>query len=108
MSVEIPQNMEEVAMKMAREQVNGHQLSEEEIINQAVLDNMQALMDEALEGHYDDVSMQDGNLVVTDFMGKKLATVKPQGPNWIADFKQNSDEMIDRLQDKVVKIVGGR
>lgn len=108
MSVEIPQNMEDVAMKMAREQVRGHQVSEEEIINQAVLDIMQTLMDEALEGHYDDVAMRDGALVVTDFMGKELATVKAQGNDWVADFKENSDEMIDRLQEEVAKIVGGR
>lgn len=108
MSVDIPQNMEEVAMKVAREAVHGHQLQEDDVINQAVLDIMQSLMDEALEGHYADVTMQDGQLVVTDFMGKQLATVRPQGPNWVSDFKKNSDEMIDRLQDEVVKIVGGR
>lgn len=108
MSVDIPQNMEEVAMKVAREAVHGHQLQENDVINQAVLDIMQSLMDEALEGHYDDVAMHDGQLIVTDFMGEQLAAVKPQGSDWVSDFKQNSDDMIERLQDEVIKIVGGR
>ena len=53
MSIEIPTNMEEVAMKIAQAQVRGTSLTKDEVIKTAVLDLMQSFMDEALEGHYD-------------------------------------------------------
>ena len=56
MSVEIPSNMEEVAMKIAAAKVHGEDLAVDDVIKDAVRDTMQAMMDEALEGHYDDVS----------------------------------------------------
>ena len=55
MSVEIPENMEEVAMQLAQHQVRGEQVDEKAVIQNAVRDILQAFFDEALEGHYDDV-----------------------------------------------------
>lgn len=49
MSIEIPTNMEEVAVKIAQAQVRGTSLTKDEVIKTAVLDLMQSFMDEALE-----------------------------------------------------------
>ena len=108
MSVEIPENMEEVAMKIAQYKVRGEELTEEGVINDAVKESMQAYMDEALEGHYDDVAMEGDELVVTDFMGKEVGRIKPSGDSWVADFKASSDDLFDRLAAETTKIVGGR
>ena len=108
MSVEIPENMEDVAMKIARAGVHGKHLDEDQVINQAVLDIMQAFMDEALEGHYDDVAWKGDNLLVTDIMGKEVGIVKPTNETFVADFKQNADELVERLEDEAGRIVGGR
>lgn len=108
MSVEIPENMEDVAMKIARAGVHGKHLDEDQVITQAVLDIMQAFMDEALEGHYDDVAWKDNSLCVTDIMGKEVGIINPTNETFVADFKQNADELVERLENEAAGIVGGR
>ena len=49
MSAYIPENMEEVAVQVAKHQVHGEKVTPEEVIEQAVPDILQALLDEALE-----------------------------------------------------------
>lgn len=66
-------------MKIAQAQVRGTSLTKDEVIKTAVLDLMQSFMDEALEGHYDDVAWRDQTLVVTDFMGEEVGTVGARG-----------------------------
>ena len=54
MSIEIPENMEEVAMKIgAGAQVRGEHLTQRMVIETAVTEILQSFMDEALEGHYE-------------------------------------------------------
>lgn len=108
MSVEIPENMEEVAMQLAQHQVRGEQVDEATVIKNAVRDILQAFFDEALEGHYDDVNWDAEDLVITDFMGKEVGKIHPQDDTFIADFKKDADSLIERLEDKTTKIVGGR
>lgn len=108
MSIEIPTNMEEVAMKIAQAQVRGTSLTKDEVIKTAVLYLMQSFMDEALEGHYDDVAWRDQTLVVTDFMGEEVGTVAPEGADFNTDFEQNADALIERLEIAAERIVGGR
>lgn len=59
MSIEIPTNMEEVAMKVAQQQVRGNDITADQVIQAAIQDTMQALLDNALDGHYDEVKWQD-------------------------------------------------
>lgn len=108
MSIEIPENMEEVAMQLAQHQVRGEQADETSVIRNAVRDTLQAYFDEALEGHYDDVNWDGEDLVITDFMGKEVGRVTPQTDTFVADFKNDADALMERLEDKTTKIVGGR
>lgn len=50
MSEYVPENMEEVAVQVAKRQVHGEKVTTEEVIHQAVPDILQALLDDALEG----------------------------------------------------------
>lgn len=109
MSLDVPENMEEVAMKIAQYKVRGQELTEADVITTAVRDILQGYLDEALEGHYDDVTMKDdGTLVVTDVMGAPAGQVKPLGENWVADFKADADALDERFADEAQKIVGHR
>lgn len=108
MSVEIPANMEEVAMKIAAAKVHGQDLAVDDVIKDAVRDTMQAMMDEALEGHYDDVSWAGTKLVVTDFTGKQVGSVAPASDSFISDFRENADQLSLKLEKAAAKIVGGR
>ena len=107
MSVAVPENMEEVAMKIAQHQVRGEQLTVQEVIEDAVKEILQAFMDEALEGHYDDVKLEGQTLVVYDFMGREEGQVTPE-KDWVTDFQADADAVIDRLEEAVGKIVRGR
>lgn len=108
MSVEIPENMEEVAMQLAQHQVRGEQVDEVTVIKNAVRDILQAFFDEALEGHYDDVNWDGKDLVITDIMGKEAGRIHPQAATFIDDFKTDADSLIERLEDATTRIVGGR
>lgn len=110
MSIQIPQNMTEVEVQLIDRQRAGEQVTKEEIIQNAVKDTLQALMDEALEGHYDDVKWDDQrqNLLVFDIMGKQVGMAQPQKENFIEDFTANPDGLIDYFTTVVTKIVGGR
>lgn len=108
MSIYIPENMEEVAMKVAQNQVHGRQVSPDEVIHDAVRDILQALLDDALEGHYDDVKWNGAQLEVTDAMGAEVATVTATGSSFEEEFKSDPDQLKTHLADEVTKIVGGR
>lgn len=110
MSIQIPQNMTEVEVQLLDRQKAGEQVTKEEIIRNAVKDTLQALMDEALEGHYDDVKWDDQgqNLLVFDIMGKQVGKAHPQAANFVADFTASPDNLMDYFTKVVTKIVGGR
>lgn len=107
MSIDIPENMEEVAMKIARAQVRGEHLTQRMVIETAVTEILQSFMDEALEGHYDDVKLEGSALVVYDFMGQEEGRVTPE-VDWVSDFQADADAVIDKLLAAVGQIVRGR
>lgn len=108
MSVEIPQSMDDVVMQVAQRKLHGENVTEDAVIKTAVRDILQALFDEALEGHYDDVKWSANNLVVTDIMGQPVGTVSPQSDSFITDFRHNADALVLRLEEQTTKLVGGR
>lgn len=110
MSIQIPQNMAEVQVQLTERRNQGEQISEDTIIKNAVKDILQALMDEALEGHYDDVKWDadEHDLIICDIMGKPVGKASPAKESFIADFKADPDTLMLRFDDVVTKIVGGR
>ena len=106
MSIQIPQSMTEVEVQLLDRQKHGEQVTKEEIIRNAVKDTLQALMDEALDGHYDDVKWDDQghDLVIYDIMGK----VAPVKATFVDEFTASPDNMMLHFDDAVTKIVGGR
>lgn len=110
MSIQIPQSMSEVEVQLLDRQKHGEHVTKEEVIRNAVRDTLQALMDEALDGHYDDVKWDDHgqNLLVIDIMGKQVGEVTPLKKDFIAEFTASPDNMLLHFDDAVTKIVGGR
>lgn len=53
MSLAIPENMEEVMMRQAMLKAHGQEVTVDEIIQQSILDALQAFVDQDLDGHYD-------------------------------------------------------
>ena len=108
MSAYITENLEEVAVQDAIHKVHGEKESQEEVIEQAVPDILQALLDEALEGRYDEVKRDGDKLIVTDAMGEQVCVVTPNGKSFVDDFKTDSAALIGYLESQDAKLVGGR
>lgn len=110
MSIQIPQSMTEVEVQLLDRQKHGEHVTKEDIIRNAVKDTLQALMDEALDGHYDDVKWDDQgqDLLIFDIMGKEVGRVAPLKGTFIDEFTASPDNMMMHFDDAVTKIVGGR
>ncbi|CUS25515.1 Uncharacterized protein LACOL_0207 [Paucilactobacillus oligofermentans DSM 15707 = LMG 22743] len=107
MSIEIPQNMDEVVMNIAREQQVGRIISEDEVIKTAVIESLQAFVDEAAEGHYDTIKWDGEKLIDIDIMGDQMGQIKPTGVNFIEDFRKDALGLMFRLEAVATKITRG-
>ncbi|GEO74703.1 hypothetical protein FD30_GL000833 [Levilactobacillus namurensis DSM 19117] len=108
MFIQIPTDMDEVAMRQLQLKKMGDDRSEDAIIQQAVLDTFQAFLDQIEDGHYDTASWQGNDLIVTDILGHQTATIKPQGQSLIEDFRQSADQTQQYLQDQAIEAAGSR
>ncbi|WP_159722583.1 hypothetical protein [Enterococcus sp. CSURQ0835] len=103
----IPTNMAEVAQKLTWSRENGIDATEESVILNAVLENTQQMLNEALEGAYWSAQWDEEqqNLIVLDVLGKPLATITPWKTDFVTDFKQNTTELLRVIDTKVQQIV---
>jgi hypothetical protein len=108
MSVEVPENLEEVAMRVALLKTRGRETTEKEVINQAVLDALQIFVDQELDGHYDTVKYDGAQLVIFDLMGEEISRLDPEQADFEQDFRTNADKTMLRLEDLAHQVVGSR
>ncbi|KRM04060.1 MAG: hypothetical protein ABF624_07020 [Liquorilactobacillus ghanensis] len=103
----IPVSLPEVAVKLAWEQAHGQKASEDTVILAAVLENVRAMLEEALEGPYWEAAWEksDQSIIVTDAIGHPVGTIKPQGSSFIADFRADAPKLIGWLDQEVQQIV---
>ncbi|MBS1005595.1 hypothetical protein JK163_04675 [Levilactobacillus brevis] len=106
--IQIPMDMDEVQMRQLQLKQHGEVASEDEIIRQAVLDICQNFLDQIEDGHYDSVAWQEETLTVTDINGDQMAVIKPQGSSFVADFRQNADATLRRLEQAAIQASGAR
>jgi len=108
MFIQIPSDMDEVQLRQLQLKQLGDVQSEEAIIKQAVLDTFQAFLDQIEDGHYDTASWQGETLIVTDINGDQTATVKPLGASFISDFRDQTDQTQQYLEDQAAIAAGTR
>lgn len=103
----IPTDMEEVAAKLKWALEQGQSASETSVIQEAILDQSQDILNGALEGPYWKVKWQDldHRLVITDIMNEVVGTVTPINDSFVADFKKDSHKLLRDLTDKINEIV---
>ena len=108
MFIQIPTDMDEVQLRQLQLKQHGEDRTEDDIINQAVLDIFQGFLDQVEDGHYDTASWQGETLIVTDIDGVQTATVTPQGTTFNADFRENADKLELYLEQEAVRASGAR
>lgn len=104
----IPISLPEVTVKLAWEQAHGKNVSENDVILAAILENVRAMLEEALEGPYWEAVWQetDQKIVITDAIGEPAGVIKPEnGSSFVADFRKNSPKLINWLDKQVQHLV---
>nr|WP_211089071.1 hypothetical protein [Levilactobacillus tujiorum] len=106
--IQIPTDMDEVQLRQLQLKQHGEDQTEDEIINQAVLDIFQGFLDQIEDGHYDTASWQAETLIVTDIGGQQTATVTPQGATFNADFRESAEKLELYLEQEAARAAGAR
>lgn len=106
--IQIPHDMTELRVMMEQLKTMGKEVDEEKLIDQAVVDNAQQLLDEALEGHYFSCKLVDGDLIVYDVINLPAGTVKPLGNSFKEDFITDAEGLWHHLSSELNRIAGGR
>lgn len=108
MFIQIPTDMDEVALRQLQLKKLGEDWTEEAVIKQGVLDTFQAFLDQIEDGHYDTATWQNEALIVTDILGQQTATVHPRGSSFIDDFRHNAELTQQYLEEQADRAAGGR
>ncbi|USS88371.1 hypothetical protein M3M39_02525 [Fructilactobacillus hinvesii] len=105
----IPENMDEVEKRLAEKQAAGEKITRNQLIYETICDLLQAYLINAEEGHYDSVKpVDDQHLEFVSVMGKHLGMYTAKGESLVADFKQDSFQMLLDLEAAAQQIAGGR
>lgn len=104
MSLEFPENMNEVQQSLAVGRLNNPQLTEDEVIINSINDHFQSYLDEAEEGHYDTGKLVNNEIVVVSVFGREVERLKPLSQSFIADFKEQTDNLLTYLEEQSYKI----
>lgn len=103
----VPTTMAEIAEKLAYLLTHDHDVTEAVVIQQAVLDNAQQMLDGDLEGPYWKVlwGKLDQTLLVQDIMKKEMGTVYPLTHSFTTDFRDNAPHLLQKMADQIQVIV---
>lgn len=103
----VPINMLEVAEKMEWNQQHGVFTTEDAVIEEAILENAQDMLNGDLEGAYWKASwtVADQQLTILDVLGKEVASLSPLHASFTKDFRNNAPEVMRYLSEEIQRIV---
>ncbi|MGX7352059.1 hypothetical protein [Enterococcus canis] len=103
----VPTNMQEATEKFNWFTQQGQATSLNEVIQQAILDNTQDMLNGALEGAYWKAKWlePDRQIQVLDVIGQPIGEITPTTTTFSADFQTNAAKLLQKLHDDVQKIV---
>lgn len=106
--IQVPHDLTEVRVKKEQLKEQGQAVTEEQLIQQAIQDNAQHLLDDILDGHYFTCKLENDELVVYDVINAPTGKVASRGTSFAEDFTQDADGLWDYLDKQLSKIAGGR
>lgn len=104
MSLDFPENMREVQEKLAIERIDHPELTEESVIQTAVVEIFQIYLNMAEDGHYDTAKLEGNDFVIYDLANQPIAKVMPLGDSFIADYRENTDRLLTYLEEQAYQI----
>ena len=106
--IQIPHDMTEFQVMVQQLKNEGKTVDEDALLQQAIVDNAQNLLDVILDGHYYTVKPEKDKLVVLDVINQPAGEITPIGKSFKEDFEKDADGFLDYLDDRLHKIAGGR
>lgn len=101
----IPTTLAEIQQVIDWNQKNDKEMSVDEIILEAVKENAQRIVDEALEGPYWTIQWQEKKLLVLDVLKQPIGHISPYNESFLTDFKTTPIPMWHDLATKLNQIV---
>ncbi|GEP19204.1 hypothetical protein [Pediococcus argentinicus] len=103
--IQIPKDMVELRIRLEQLKELGDNSSEEDVIKDAVSDNAQGFLDEALEGHYYSCKLDGDTITVYGMIDEPVGTIKSTSGSFVDDFKNDAASLLLKLDTEVNKIV---
>lgn len=102
----VPLDMNEVAKKLQWYQSIGTEKSESDVVQDSVLALCQVHLDEALEGSYWTAKWQVKNQELAILAANQvIGTIKAKNGSFEAEFRANSNQLIEDLRKQVEELV---
>ncbi|WP_057788775.1 hypothetical protein [Weissella minor] len=106
----IPQDMQEVADQVTLMQARGFDVSETDVIREALKAGFQAIVDDRMDGNYDTVRWDDEffALQIVSFGDELEGEAKPaEGEaDFVEQFKVNANQVWFKLDNVAAKVIG--
>jgi hypothetical protein len=106
--IQIPHDMTEFRVMVEQLKKMNKPVNEDELLDQAVVDNAQQLLDEILDGHYYTCKLVEGEIVVYDVINLPTGNIKPISDSFKEDFISDPDGLWIYLGSELGRIAGGR
>ncbi len=107
MSLDYPQDMQEVKQKFEVMKADDSSITEEDVLRKTVEDAFQSYLTISEEGHYDTGTLKGEEIEITDIFGKKTNSVKPKGDTFEDDFKKSPTEALAYLESQASRVARG-
>lgn len=101
-AIDMPALMAQIADLKA----HGESVDRAELIMTNVLNGVQLIFDEKLEGHYYSVRREQDDLVVYDFINQPTGKLTNAQFDFVVAFENQAPFLWDMLEREVIKILG--
>lgn len=106
----VPEDMQEVEDQVVLMRARGFEVSEDDVIREALKNGFQALVDDRLDGNYDTVRWDDDlkGLQIVSFDDTVEGEIRPaeDEASFIDQFKTDASKVWFKLDDAAGKIIG--
>lgn len=106
MDDKIAVDMPTLMAQIADLEVRGESVDCAELIMTTILNGLQLIFDEKLEGHYYSVRREDDDFVVYDFINQPTGKITNAEFDFVAAFEKQAPFLWDMLEREVVKMLG--
>ncbi|CAK8054824.1 hypothetical protein [Eupransor demetentiae] len=104
--LDVAEDLQTVKDQVAILTARGFDVTEDQVMADALQRGLQEMVDERLGAGYDTVKWSDKQeLQIWDMYNELVGTLSPQGDSLLDDFRQNDDKIWDYFHEQLRRIV---